>query len=101
MENTWRRGGMGKQYQHRIGACAEICFNLVLDARNPGPDQLVQAVTEILKLGRALERHFSALRVRGVEEKFLNGSKRYRFSPNEEQMKECAAAGKTHMIAAT
>jgi len=92
---------MGKQYQHRIGACAEICFNLVLDARNPGPDQLVQAVTEILKLGRALERHFSALRVRGVEEKFLNGSKRYRFSPNEEQMKECAAAGKTHMIADT
>ena len=43
-------------------------------------------------LGRALERHFSALRVLGVEKKLLNGSKRYRFSPNEEQMKECAAA---------
>ena len=43
-------------------------------------------------LGRALERHLSALRVLGVEKKLLNGSKRYRFSPNEEQMKECAAA---------
>src|SRR5271163_2375551 len=43
-------------------------------------------------LGRALERHFSVVRMLGVEKKLLNGSKRYRFSPNEEQMKECAAA---------
>jgi len=43
-------------------------------------------------LGRALERHLSALRVLGVEKKLLNGSKRYRFSPDEQQMKECAAA---------
>jgi hypothetical protein len=43
-------------------------------------------------LGRALERHFSALGVLGVEKKVLNGTKRYRFSPNEQQMKDCAAA---------
>lgn len=43
-------------------------------------------------LGRALERHLSALRVLGVEKKLLNGSKRYRFIPDEQQMKECAAA---------
>ena len=40
---------MAKRYQHRIGVRAELCFNLVLDARNPSPDQLVQAVTEILR----------------------------------------------------
>jgi hypothetical protein len=28
---------------------AEICFNIVLDARNPSPDQLTQTVTEILR----------------------------------------------------
>ncbi len=43
-------------------------------------------------LGRALEKHFSALRVLGVDKKLLNGSRRYRFSPNEQQMKECASA---------
>jgi len=40
---------MAKRYQHRIGVRAEICFNIVLDARNPSPDQLAQAVTGILK----------------------------------------------------
>jgi hypothetical protein len=40
--------GMAKRYQHRIGVRAEICFNIVLDTRNPSPDQLAQAVTEIL-----------------------------------------------------
>jgi hypothetical protein len=41
--------GMAKRYQHRIGVRAEICFNIVMDARNPSPDRLAQAVTEILK----------------------------------------------------
>jgi hypothetical protein len=41
--------GMAKRYQHRIAVRAEICFNIVLDARNPNSDQLAQAVTEILK----------------------------------------------------
>lgn len=40
---------MAKRYQHRIGVRAEICFNLVLDTRNPNADELVQAVTEILQ----------------------------------------------------
>ena len=40
---------MAKRYQHRIGVRAELCFNIVLDVRNPSPDQLVQAVTEILR----------------------------------------------------
>jgi hypothetical protein len=40
---------MAKRYQHRIGVRADLCFNIVLDARNPSPDQLVQAVTEILR----------------------------------------------------
>lgn len=40
---------MAKRYQHRIGVRAELCFNIVLDARNPSPDQLAQAVTEILR----------------------------------------------------
>jgi hypothetical protein len=40
---------MAKRYQHRIGVRAELCFDIVLDARNPSPDQLAQAVTEILK----------------------------------------------------
>jgi len=40
---------MAKRYQHRIGVRAELCFNIVLDARNPSQDQLAQAVTEILK----------------------------------------------------
>ena len=43
-------------------------------------------------LGRALERHLSALRVLGVERKLLNGSWRYRFNPNQKQMEECAGA---------
>jgi hypothetical protein len=43
-------------------------------------------------LGRALERHLSALRVLGVERKMLNGSWRYRFIPIEKQMEECAGA---------
>jgi hypothetical protein len=42
---------MATQYRHRIGVRAELCFNLVLDARNPSPDQLAQVVTEILKEG--------------------------------------------------
>jgi len=46
----------------------------------------------VAALGRALERHFSALRVLGVEKKMLNGAKRYRLCPNEQQMKDCAAA---------
>ena len=40
---------MAKRYQHRIGVRAELCFNVVLDTRNPSPDELAQAVTEILK----------------------------------------------------
>ena len=40
---------MAKRYQHRIGVRAELCFNIVLDARNPSPDQLAHAVTEILR----------------------------------------------------
>jgi hypothetical protein len=40
---------MAKRYQHRIGVRAELCFNLVLDARNPSPDQLAQAVAGILR----------------------------------------------------
>lgn len=40
---------MAKRYQHRIGVRAELCFNIVLDARNPSPDQLAQAITEILR----------------------------------------------------
>jgi hypothetical protein len=43
-------------------------------------------------LGRALERHFSALRILGVEKRLLSGTKRYRFSPSGQQMKDCAAA---------
>lgn len=40
---------MAKRYQHRIGVRAELCFNIVLDVRNPSPNQLAQAVTEILR----------------------------------------------------
>jgi len=40
---------MAKRYQHRIGVRAELCFNIVLDTRNPSPDQFAQAVTELLK----------------------------------------------------
>ena len=41
--------GMAKRYQHRIAVRAEICFNIILDTRNPSSDQLAQAVPEILK----------------------------------------------------
>ncbi len=40
---------MATRYQHRIGVRAEICFNMILDVRNPETTQLVQAVCEILK----------------------------------------------------
>jgi len=40
---------MAKRYQHRIAVRAEICFNIILDTRNPSSDQLAQAVPEILK----------------------------------------------------
>lgn len=40
---------MATRYQHRIGVRAEICFNVILDTKNPEPAQLVQAVSEILK----------------------------------------------------
>lgn len=40
---------MATRYQHRIGVRAEICFNVILDVRNPEPAQLAQAVGEILK----------------------------------------------------
>ena len=66
---------MAKRYQHRIGVRAELCFNIVLDTRNPSPDQLAQAVTEILKGCRGLRRRFQAgrtargLGVRGLEQR--------------------------------
>jgi hypothetical protein len=40
---------MATRYQHRIGVRAEICFDLVLDMRNPTPDQLCHIVADILR----------------------------------------------------
>lgn len=40
---------MAKQYQHRIGVRAEICFDMVLDAANPTPQQLSHAVAQALR----------------------------------------------------
>jgi hypothetical protein len=39
---------MATRYQHRIAVRAEICFDLVLDMRNPTPDQLGHIVAEVL-----------------------------------------------------
>jgi hypothetical protein len=39
---------MTTRYQHRIGVRAEICFDLVLDTRNPTSEQLGHIVTEAL-----------------------------------------------------
>ncbi len=40
---------MATRYQHRIGVRAEICFDLVLDVRNPAPDQLCRIVADVLR----------------------------------------------------
>jgi len=40
---------MATRYQHRVGVCAEICFNVILDTGNPDSTQLAQAVSEILE----------------------------------------------------
>ena len=40
---------MATQYQHRIGVRAEICFDLLLDMRNPTPDQLCHLVADVLR----------------------------------------------------
>ena len=40
---------MATRYQHRIGVRAEICFDLVLDMRNPSPDQLCQIVADVFR----------------------------------------------------
>ena len=40
---------MATRYQHRIGVRAEICFDLVLDMRNPTPDQLCHIVADVLR----------------------------------------------------
>jgi len=39
---------MASQYQHRIGVRAEICFDLILDVRNPTPKGLSQLVSQAL-----------------------------------------------------
>lgn len=39
---------MAKQYRHRIGVRAEICFDMILDAANPTPQQLSHAVAQAL-----------------------------------------------------
>jgi len=40
---------MASQYQHRIGVRAEICFDLILDVRNPTPKGLSQLVSQALR----------------------------------------------------
>lgn len=40
---------MATRYQHRIGVRAEISFDLVLNTRNPTPDQLCHLVAEVLR----------------------------------------------------
>ncbi len=40
---------MATQYRHRIGVRAEICFDLILDTRNPTPDQLCHMVADVLR----------------------------------------------------
>jgi len=40
---------MATRYQHRIGVRAEIYFDLVLDMRNPTPDQLSHVVADVLR----------------------------------------------------
>ena len=40
---------MATRYQHRIGIRAEICFDLILDMRNPTPDQLCYLVADVLR----------------------------------------------------
>ena len=40
---------MATRYQHRIGVRAEICFDLILDMRNPTPDQLCHLVADVLR----------------------------------------------------
>ena len=39
---------MATRYQHRIAVRAEIWFDLVLDTRNPTPEQLGHIVAEVL-----------------------------------------------------
>lgn len=39
---------MAKQYQHRIGVRAEICFDMILDTAKPTPQQLSHAVAQAL-----------------------------------------------------
>jgi hypothetical protein len=40
---------MATRYQHRIGVRAEICFDLILDMRNPTPEQLCHLVADVLR----------------------------------------------------
>ncbi len=40
---------MATRYQHRIGVRAEICFDLILEMRNPTPDQLCYLVADVLR----------------------------------------------------
>ena len=40
---------MAKQYRHRIGVRAEICFEMILDAANPTSQQLSYAVANALR----------------------------------------------------
>ena len=39
---------MASQYQHRIGVRVEICFDLLLEVRNPAPKGLSQLVSQAL-----------------------------------------------------
>ena len=50
---------MAKQYQHRVGVRAEICFSLILDSPNPTPKELCNAVVKALKKSSDQERGFA------------------------------------------
>ncbi len=40
---------MATRYRHRIGVRAEICFDLILDTRNPLSDELCHLVADVLR----------------------------------------------------
>ncbi len=50
---------MARQYQHRIGARPEICFDLILDVASPTPQQLSNAVAEVLLQKTTADGSFS------------------------------------------
>jgi hypothetical protein len=50
---------MAKQYQHRMGVRAEICFDLVLDCCDPTPEQVSQAVAQALTQAENVDGGFT------------------------------------------